>query len=184
MVTCYDAAFARLIDRTDVDMVLVGDSLGNVVLGYENTISVTMDDMVHHTKAVSRVLKRPFLVADMPFLSYKVSPEEALKNAGRLIQEGGAKAVKVEGGASIAEHVRRIVDAGIPVMGHLGLTPQSINKFGTYVVRATEDAEATKLKEDAQLLDKAGCFGIVLEKIPARLAKEVTDMVKIPVISM
>ena len=158
MVTCYDAAFARIVEKSAIDMVLVGDSLGNVVLGHQNTISVTLDDMIHHTRAVSRVLNRPFLVADMPFLSYKISPEQALENAGRLIQEGGAQAVKLEGGRAICSHVRKIVDAGIPVMGHLGLTPQSIHGLGGYRVQGRSGEDRERMIEDAALLERLVSF--------------------------
>jgi 3-methyl-2-oxobutanoate hydroxymethyltransferase len=184
MVTCYDSSFARLVEKSDVDMVLVGDSLGNVMLGYDNTIPVTMDDMLHHCKAVSRVLMRPFICGDMPFLSYQVSTEQAVRNAGRLIQEGGCHGVKVEGGRAIAASVAAIVNAGIPVMGHLGLTPQSIHKLGGYKVQARSDEARRILLEDAEALAKAGAFSLVLEMVPRDLAKEVTAKIGIPTIGI
>ena len=184
MITCYDAAFAELIDRTNVDIVLVGDSLGNVVLGFDNTIAVTMDHMVHHTTAVARKLRRPFLVADMPFLSYSLSVEQALHNAGRMMQEAGAKAVKLEGGHAVCDKVRALVDAGIPVMGHLGLTPQSVHAMGGYRVQGRSGEAAERLIEDAKLLVDAGIFSLVLELIPAPLAAEVTRQISVPTIGI
>lgn len=183
MVTCYDAAFAKLIDESEIDMVLVGDSMGNVVLGFDDTIAVTMKMMIHHTAAVSRKLKRAFLVADLPFMSYSVSSEQALKNAADLVQLGGAQAVKLEGGTALAPTVRRIVDAGIPVMGHLGLTPQHIHQLGGFKVQGRGSA-ARKLKEDAIALQEAGCFSLVLELVPASLAAEVAAELEIPVIGI
>lgn len=174
VITCYDAAFAKLIDQTAIDIVLVGDSMGNVVLGYKNTIPVTMDDMVHHTAAVARGLTRPMLIADMPFLSYNLSIEQAVSNAGRLVQEGGAHAVKLEGGRHVAAAVKAITAAGIPVMGHLGLTPQSVHQLGGYKVQGRGDAAAKDLLTDAQALTDAGAFAIVLEMLPAPLAAKVT----------
>lgn len=183
MVTCYDAAFGAIIERSGIDMVLVGDSMGNVVLGYKDTIPVTMDDMVHHTKAVSRVVKRAMLVADLPFMSYNISLEQALTNATRLIQEGGAHAVKVEGGTAIIPQVKAMVQAGIPVVGHLGLTPQSIHTLGGYKVQGRGE-EAQKLLREAKELTDAGVCAVVLELIPQGLAKEVTDAIKVPTIGI
>lgn len=184
MITCYDSAFARLIDQSGIDIVLVGDSLGNVMLGYDSTIPVTMEDMLHHTKAVARVLTRPFLCADMPFLSYNVSIEQALTNAGRLIQQGLAQGVKLEGGRSIAPQVKALVNAGIPVMGHLGLTPQSVHAMGGYRVQGRGDAAQSALLEDAKALQDAGAFSLVLEMVPADLAAKVTAELKIPTIGI
>lgn len=183
-VTCYDAAFARLIEATGVDLVLVGDSLGNVILGHDNTIPVTINDMIHHTAAVARVLKRPFICADMPFLSYNLSVEQALTNAGRLVQEAGAQAVKVEGGAAIAPQVRAMVQAGIPVMGHLGLTPQSVHAMGGYRVQGRGDEAAKRIMEDALTLQEAGIFSLVLEMVPAELAGRISAALKIPTIGI
>ncbi len=173
-ITCYDNAFARLIDESSIEMVLVGDSVGNVVLGYENTLPVTMDEMVHHCRAVARGLRRPFLVADMPFGSYQVNSEEALNNAVKLVKFGGAHAVKLEGGAEICGAVASIVRAGIPVLGHLGLTPQSIHALGGYKVQAKHVEARGRLLDDVKALEEAGAFGVVLELIPSSLAKEVT----------
>jgi 3-methyl-2-oxobutanoate hydroxymethyltransferase len=184
MVTCYDAAFARLIERSPVDMVLVGDSLGGVMLGYEDTTRVTMDDMVHHTAAVSRVLHRPFLCADLPFLSYQVSPTEALRNGGRLVQEGGAQGVKLEGGQSVVPQVRALVGAGIPVMGHLGLTPQSLHMLGGYKVQGRGEQARQQMLADALALEEAGIFALVLELIPRELAAEITARLRIPTIGI
>jgi 3-methyl-2-oxobutanoate hydroxymethyltransferase len=183
-ITCYDSAFARLLDQTAVDIVLVGDSLGNVMLGHESTIPVTMDDMVHHTAAVSRVLTKPFLCADLPFLSYNLSVEQALANAGRLIQAGGAQGVKLEGGRSVTRQVEAVVQAGIPVMGHLGLTPQSVHAKGGYRVQGRGDAAAKALIDDAIALEAAGAFSIVLEMVPAEVAARVTTAVRIPTIGI
>ena len=183
MITCYDAAFGGIIDKSGIDMVLVGDSMGNVVLGYKDTIPVTMDDILHHTKAVSRSVKRALLVADMPFMSYNISIEQALTNAARLIQEGGAQAVKVEGGTAILPQVKAMIQAGIPVVGHLGLTPQSIHTLGGYKVQGRGD-EAARLLREAKELSDAGCCAIVLELIPQALAKEVTAAVKSVVIGI
>lgn len=183
-ITCYDAAFARLIDTTGVDIVLVGDSLGNVMLGHENTIPVTIDDMCHHTAAVGRVLTRPLLCADMPFLSYQVSVEQALQNAGMLVQKAGAQAVKLEGGRAIVPQVRALVEAGIPVMGHLGLTPQSVHALGGYKVQGRGDKAAQAMLEDAMALAEAGAFAIVLEMVPMRLAAKLTEALPIPTIGI
>ena len=184
MLTAYDAAMARLLDRAGIDVLLVGDSLGMVLLGYETTLPVTLDAMIHHTRAVCHGTRRALVVADMPFLTYQVSPSEALRNAGRLIQEGGAHAVKVEGGRPVCETVRRIVDAGIPVMGHLGLTPQSVHQLGGFRPQARSKPEARRLIADAKALRDAGAFAIVLESIPAELAKAVTGDAGIPTIGI
>lgn len=180
MLTAYDATMARLLERAGVDLLLVGDSVGMVVLGYENTLPVTMEDMLHHTRAVSRGARRALVIADMPFLTYQVNPDEAVLNAGRLLKEGGAAAVKVEGGRPVVDVVRRLVDVGIPVMGHLGLLPQSIHKLGGYVRQATRPAEADALLDDAIALEEAGAFAVVLEAVPAAVARTVTARVGIP----
>ena len=184
MLTSYDYSTAGLVDQAGLDMILVGDSLGMVVLGYENTLSVTMDDMVHHTRAVVRGTKNAMVVADMPFLSYHVSTKEAVRNAGRFIQEGGAQAVKLEGGVERVEAVKAILDAQIPVMGHIGLTPQSVNQFGGFKVQGKDLETARKLLRDAQALDKAGVFSIVLECVPSALAKKITEEVSVPTIGI
>ena len=171
VLTAYDYSMAKLIDGAGVHGILVGDSLGMVMLGYENTLSVTMEDMIHHTAAVARGTENALVIADMPFLSYQISVEEAVRNAGRLVQEGHAHAVKLEGGAVVAEQVRAIVDASIPVMGHLGLTPQSVNAFGGFKVQGKTQAAAQKLLDDARALEEAGAFAIVLECVPAKLAE-------------
>ncbi|MBW7887022.1 MAG: 3-methyl-2-oxobutanoate hydroxymethyltransferase [Bacteroidetes bacterium] len=178
MLTAYDFSTARLLDDAGVDIILVGDSVANVVQGLETTIPVTLDEMIYHSKIVRRAVKRAMLVADMPFMSYQVDSKEAVRNAGRILKESGAEAVKMEGGKRIVPLIEQLVDIGIPVMGHLGLTPQSIYKFGTYEVRAKETKEAKKLIEDAKLLEKAGVFAIVLEKIPEELAAKVTASVQ------
>ena len=184
MLTSYDYSTAGLVDQAGLDMILVGDSLGMVVLGYENTLAVTMDDMVHHTRAVVRGTKNAMVVADMPFLSYHVSVKEAVRNAGRFIQEGGAQAVKLEGGVERVDAVKAILDAQIPVMGHIGLTPQSVNQFGGFKVQGKDLETARKLLEDAQALDKAGVFSMVLECVPTALAKKVTEEVSVPTIGI
>lgn len=185
VLTCYDHLFARLIDDSGVDAVLVGDSLGQVILGYDSTLPVTVDQMVHHTSAVRRGLGRPLLVADMPFLSYQTSDEDALRNAGRLVKEGGAEAVKLEGGdEAVLRRVEALVRAGIPVMGHLGLTPQSVHRFGGYGVRGREPGEADRLRRQASDLEEAGCFGLVLEMVPTPLASEVTAALGVPTIGI
>lgn len=184
VVTCYDSSFARLVARTDVDMVLVGDSLGNVMLGYDDTIKVTVGDILHHTAAVTRVLRRSLVVADMPFLSYQLSKKQALKNAGRLVQKGGAQAVKLEGGTEVCPQVESIVKAGIPVVGHLGLTPQSVHMLGGYKVQGKSLDAREKLKASALALQDAGAFALVLELVPASLAAEVTAMLRIPTIGI
>lgn len=184
VLTAYDALFARLEDQAGVDVILVGDSAAMVVAGGKNTLSATMEQMLYHVKAVSRGVQRALLVADMPFLSFQVTPEQAVANAGRFLAEAGAEAVKVEGGGPILNAVKRLVDIGIPVMGHLGLTPQSIHRFGGWNVRAREKAEAKRLHEDALALQEAGAFSVVLEKIPADLAAEVTKSLQIPTIGI
>ena len=184
MLTAYDYSFARLIDSAGIDVILVGDSAGNVMAGYETTLPITLDAMIYHAASVVRAVQRCLVVVDLPFGSYQSNSEIALASAIRIMKETGAHAVKLEGGEEVAESIKRIVSAGIPVMGHLGLTPQSIYKFGTYNVRAKEEAEAGKLKADALVLEKAGCFAFVMEKIPALLAKEVTASVQIPTIGI
>lgn len=184
MLTAYDYTFARLVDEAAVDLILVGDSLGMVVLGHSTTLPVSMEDMVRHTQAVSRGTRNALVTADMPFLSFQVNEEEAVRNAGRLIQEGGAEAVKLEGGKSVAGVIRRIVAAGMPVMGHLGLTPQSIHLLGGYKVQGKTEQSAKILVEDARLLEQAGCFSIVLECVPAPVAGEITRSLGIPVIGI
>ena len=183
-LTAYDYTFAKLLDATDLDIILVGDSLGMVFLGQENTLSVTMDNMVYHTRAVKQGVKRALVVSDMPFMSYQVSIEQALKNAGRLIQDGGASGVKLEGGALMADRVRAISQAGIPVMGHIGLTPQSIHQFGGYKVQGKNYLDSKKIKQDAHDLQSAGVFALVLEGIPSGLAEEITAELKIPTIGI
>jgi 3-methyl-2-oxobutanoate hydroxymethyltransferase len=184
MLTGYDYLTARLLDEVGVDIILVGDSLGNVIQGHETTLPVTVDDMVYHARAVKRAVKNALIVVDMPFMSYQNSLDEAIRNCGRLMKEVGVGAVKLEGGEYIAEIVRHLVKIGIPVMGHLGLTPQAINRFGTYEVRAQGKPEAAELLKDAKVLAEAGVFSIVLEKIPARLAKRVTETVSVPTIGI
>jgi 3-methyl-2-oxobutanoate hydroxymethyltransferase len=184
MLTAYDYSIARIIDEAGIDVVLVGDSASNVMAGHETTLPVTLDEMIYLAKSVVRAVKRALVLVDMPFGTYQGNSIEALSSAIRIMKETGAHGVKMEGGAEIIESVDRILSAGIPVMGHLGLTPQSIHKFGTYVVRATEEKEAQKLVEDAHLLEKQGCFALVLEKIPAKLAAKVTSELKIPVIGI
>ncbi len=184
MLTAYDAGMARLLDRAGVDVLLVGDTVGMVVLGHDTTIPVTLGDILHHTKAVTRGTSRPLVVADMPFMTFQVSVEDALRNAGRLIQEGGASAVKMEGGRAVAEVVRRLVDVGIPVMGHLGLLPQSIHQLGGFRKQAKSEEAAETLIEDAHALEKAGAFAVVLELIPKEVAREVTGRLRIPTIGI
>lgn len=183
-LTAYDALIARIFDDAGIEVILVGDSLGNVVQGHESTIPVTLDEIIYHTRAVNRGVRRALVAADMPFMSYQVSLEEAFRNAGRLMKEAGAGAVKIEGGRRVADAVGRMTEAGIPVMGHLGLTPQSIHQFGTYRVRGKNDEEAARMLADAKLLEEAGAFAIVLEKIPAELAARVTASVSIPTIGI
>ena len=184
MLTAYDATMARLLDRAGVDVLLVGDSLGTVILGQPHTLAVTLDAMIHHTMAVSRGAERALIVADMPFLTYQVSVAEAVRNAGRLLQEGGAAAVKLEGGRPVLDVVRRLVDVGIPVMGHLGLQPQSVHLVGGYRRRAADPREAAVLIEDAVALEQAGAFAIVLESIPDEVARAVTSRVGIPTLGI
>ena len=184
MLTAYDYSMARILDNAGIEVILVGDSASNVMAGYETTLPITLNEMINYASSVVRGVKRALVVVDMPFGSYQGNSKKALSSAIRIMKETGAGAVKVEGGAEISESITRILSAGIPVMGHLGLTPQSINKFGTYAVRAQNESEAQKLKEDALLLEKLGCFAIVLEKIPAVLASEVSQKIKIPTISI
>ncbi|QIB27989.1 3-methyl-2-oxobutanoate hydroxymethyltransferase [Caloranaerobacter azorensis] len=184
MLTAYDYSTAKLLDEAGVDSILVGDSLGMVMLGYENTIKVTIEDIIHHTKAVSRGVNRALIIADMPFLSYHVSVEDTIRNAGRLIKEGGAHAVKLEGGENIIEKVKALIDAQIPVCGHLGLTPQSVNMLGGFKVQGKSVEKARKIIEDAILLEKAGVFAIVLEAVPEPLAKIITEKVSVPTIGI
>jgi len=183
-LTAYDQVMAALLDRAGVDVILVGDSVSTVVQGLETTVTVTMEHMLYHTSLVRRGVERALVVADLPFMSYQVNSDEALRNAGRMVKESGAEAVKLEGGEPVADTVARIVRAGIPVMGHLGLMPQSIHKYGTYQVRATTDEEAEELRRDARLLEDAGAFAIVLEKIPRELAAEVSASLSIPIIGI
>ncbi len=183
-LTGYDSITARLLDEAGIDIILVGDSLSNVFQGNATTIPVTLDEMIYHAKTVVRVVKRALVIVDMPFMSYQVETEEALRNAGRILKETGASGVKVEGGKAIAETVRRMTEIGVPVMGHLGLTPQSINKFGGYKPRGEDKEEASQILADARLLEASGAFSIVLEKIPAQLAARVTKAVKIPTIGI
>ncbi|MEJ2595079.1 MAG: 3-methyl-2-oxobutanoate hydroxymethyltransferase [bacterium] len=184
MLTGYDYSMARLLDESGIDVILVGDSASNVMAGHKTTLPITINEMIYHASSVMRAVKRALVVVDLPFGSYQGNSIEALNTAIRIMKESGCNAIKMEGGVEIKESVDRILSAGIPVLGHLGLTPQSINKFGTYVVRATEEKEAEKLRKDAKILEEAGCFGIVLEKIPAPLAAEVTQSIKIPTIGI
>lgn len=184
MITAYDFSFARLFDGAGIDIILVGDSASNVMAGHETTLPITLDQMIYHAQSVVRGIERCLVVVDMPFGSYQGNSKEALSSAIRIMKETGGHSVKMEGGEEIVESVKRIISTGIPVMGHLGLTPQSIYKFGTYTVRAREEEEASKLKKDALLLQEAGCFAIVLEKIPAALAKEVSESLHIPTIGI
>ena len=184
MVTAYDATFARLVDACDVDIVLVGDSLGMVMQGHEHTLEVTVEHMIYHARCVRRALRCAHLTVDMPFMSYQTSPDVAVENAGRLIKEGGAASVKLEGGARILPAIERIVSAGIPVMGHLGLTPQSVHAFGGFKVQARNEEAADRLREEALQLERAGCFSLVLEGIPAPLAAEVSASLSIPTIGI
>lgn len=184
MVTCYDSAFGRIVEESPIDVVLVGDSLGNVMLGFDSTLPVTVDHMIHHASAVTRVVRRPLVVVDMPFMSYQVSVEDALRNCGRVIKEASAQAVKLEGGSRIVPAVKALVDAGIPVMGHLGLTPQSVHTLGGYKVQG-KGADARKaMIEDALMLAEAGIFALVLEMVPAELAAEITRKIAVPTIGI
>ncbi|HSK11893.1 MAG TPA: 3-methyl-2-oxobutanoate hydroxymethyltransferase [Phnomibacter sp.] len=184
MITAYDFSFARIMDGAGVDVVLVGDSASNVMAGHETTLPITLDQMIYHAQSVVRAINRSLVVVDLPFGTYQSNSDNALASAIRIMKESGAHSVKMEGGEEIAESIKRTVQAGIPVMGHLGLTPQSIYKFGTYQLRAKEETEAAKLRQDAQVLQDAGCFAIVLEKIPADLAKEVSESLQIPTIGI
>ena len=184
MLTAYDYSIARIVDEAGIDGILVGDSASNVMAGYETTLPITLDNMIYHAQSVVRGVSRALIIVDLPFGTYQGNSKEALASAIRIMKETGAHGVKLEGGREICESVERILSAGIPVMGHLGLTPQAIHKFGTYVVRAKEDEEAKRLKEDAILLADKGVFGIVLEKIPAKLAGEVTEAIRIPTIGI
>src|SRR5690606_13721585 len=184
MLTGYDFSLAKIIDTAGIDVILVGDSASNVMAGHETTLPITLDQMIYHASSVIRAVQRSLVVVDMPFGSYQGNSKEALSSAIRIMKESGGHAVKMEGGSEIIESISRILTAGIPVMGHLGLTPQSIYKFGSYVVRAKEEEEANRLIEDAKLLEEVGCFAIVLEKIPAHLAKRVAESIEIPVIGI
>ncbi len=183
-LTCYDAAMARLLNQHEIDVVLVGDSVGNVKLGYENTLAVTLEDMLHHTKAVKRGNSRALLVADMPFLTYEFDPREAVRSVGRLIKAGGAEAVKVEGGQKILPSIKALIDSNIPVMGHLGLTPQSVYMKGGYRVHGRDSHEAEDILDQAKTLEEAGVFALVLEAVPSALARDITNAVSIPTIGI
>ncbi|PHQ57598.1 MAG: 3-methyl-2-oxobutanoate hydroxymethyltransferase [Lutibacter sp.] len=184
MLTAYDYTMAKIVDNAGIDIILVGDSASNVMAGHETTLPITLDQMIYHASSVVRGIERSLVVVDLPFGSYQGNSKSALDSAIRIMKESGGHAVKLEGGGEIRESISRILTAGIPVMGHLGLTPQSIYKFGTYTVRAKEEEEAKKLKEDALLLEKLGCFALVLEKVPAKLAKEVAESLSIPIIGI
>ena len=184
MLTAYDYSSAKILDEAGIDVLLVGDSASNVMAGHETTLPITLDQMIYHAQSVVRAVKRALIVVDLPFGSYQGNSMKALDSAIRIMKESGAHAVKLEGGEEISDSIRRILSAGVPVMGHLGLTPQSIYKFGTYTVRAKKEQEANRLRKDAKLLEELGCFGIVLEKIPAQLAKEVSKSIDIPTIGI
>tara|TARA_B100000900_G_scaffold104420_3_gene86666 strand:+ start:27393 stop:28232 length:840 start_codon:yes stop_codon:yes gene_type:complete len=184
MLTAYDYSFGGLVDKAGIDIILVGDSASNVMAGHETTLPVTLDQMIYHASSVVRAAKRALVVVDLPFGTYQSDSKEALRSAIRIMKESGAHAVKVEGGEQVKDSIERITQAGIPVMGHLGLTPQSIYKFGSYTVRAREENEAKQLLNEVKLIEKIGCFGIVLEKIPALVAKKATDSIKIPTIGI
>lgn len=184
MITAYDFSFAKLFDAGGIDVILVGDSASNVMAGHETTLPITLDQMIYHAQGVVRGINRCLVVVDMPFGTYQSNSDIALASAIKIMKETGGHSIKLEGGAEVVDSIKKIVSAGIPVMGHLGLTPQSIYKFGTYTVRAKEEAEAEKLKSDIKLLEEAGCFAVVLEKIPAKLAKEVSESVSIPTIGI
>ena len=184
MLTAYDFTMAQIVDTAGVDVILVGDSASNVMAGHETTLPITLDQMIYHASSVVRGTSRALVVVDLPFGSYQSDPKEALRSSIRIMKESGGHAVKMEGGSEIKDSIKKILHAGIPVMGHLGLTPQSIYKFGTYTVRAKEEAEAEKLLEDAKMLERIGCFALVLEKIPAELAKKVAQSISIPVIGI
>ncbi|MBN1182450.1 MAG: 3-methyl-2-oxobutanoate hydroxymethyltransferase [Bacteroidales bacterium] len=184
MLTAYDYSIARILDKAGIDIILVGDSASNVMAGYESTLPITLDNMIYHAASVIRAVQRALVIVDLPFGTYQGNSKKALASAIRIMKETGAHGVKLEGGEEIKESIERILSAGIPVMGHLGLTPQSIHKFGTYVVRAQDEEEAEKLEKDAKVLEKAGCFAIVLEKIPAKLGAKVSKSLKIPTIGI
>jgi 3-methyl-2-oxobutanoate hydroxymethyltransferase len=184
MLTAYDYTMAKIVDTAGVDVILVGDSASNVMAGHETTLPITLDQMIYHASSVVRAIDRALVVVDLPFGTYQSDPKEALRSSIRIMKESGGHAVKLEGGSEIKDSIKKILNAGIPVMGHLGLTPQSIYKFGTYTVRAKEEAEADKLIEDAKLLERLGCFALVLEKIPAKLAQKVAESIQIPVIGI
>ena len=184
MLTAYDYTMAKILDNSGVDVLLVGDSASNVMAGHETTVPITLNEMIYHASSVVRAIHRCLVVVDLPFGSYQSDSKEALRSAIRILKESGAHSVKLEGGKEVKDSIKKILNAGIPVMGHLGLTPQSIYKFGTYTVRAKEDEEAEKLKKDAKLLEKLGCFAIVLEKVPAKLAQEVAESLTIPIIGI
>jgi 3-methyl-2-oxobutanoate hydroxymethyltransferase len=184
MLTAYDYTMAKIVDSAGIDVILVGDSASNVMAGHETTLPITLDQMIYHASGVVRAIERALVVVDLPFGSYQSDPKEALRSSIRIMKESGGHAVKLEGGSEIKDSIKKILNAGIPVMGHLGLTPQSIYKFGTYTVRAKEDAEAEKLLEDAKMLERIGCFALVLEKIPAHLAQKVAESISIPVIGI
>lgn len=184
MLTAYDYTMAKIIDSAGIDVILVGDSASNVMAGHETTLPITLDQMIYHAGSVVRGTERALVVVDLPFGSYQSDPKEALRSAIRIMKESGGHSIKLEGGSEVKESIKRILNAGIPVMGHLGLTPQSIYKFGTYTVRAKEEEEARKLKEDALAMERWGCFAIVLEKVPAALAQEVAESLSIPVIGI
>jgi len=184
MLTAYDYTMARIIDGAGVDVILIGDSASNVMAGHETTLPITLNEMIYHASSVVRAVERSLIVVDLPFGSYQSDPKEALRSAIRIMKESGAHSIKLEGGAKIKDSIKRILNAGIPVMGHLGLTPQSIYKFGTYTVRAKEEEEAEQLLKDASLLEKLGCFAVVLEKVPASLAEKVAKSITIPVIGI
>jgi 3-methyl-2-oxobutanoate hydroxymethyltransferase len=184
MLTAYDYTMAKILDSSGIDVLLVGDSASNVMAGHETTLPITLDQMIYHASSVIRAVERCLVVVDLPFGSYQSDPKEALRSAIRIMKESGGHSIKLEGGREIKESIKRILNAGIPVMGHLGLTPQSIYKFGTYTVRAKEEEEADKLMEDALMLERIGCFALVLEKVPAKLAKMVAEAISIPVIGI
>ena len=184
MLTAYDYTMAKILDNAGVDVLLVGDSASNVMAGHETTLPITLDQMIYHASSVVRAIERSLVVVDLPFGSYQSDPKEALRSAIRIMKESGGHSIKLEGGKEIKESIKRILNAGIPVMGHLGLTPQSIYKFGTYTVRAKEEEEAEKLMEDALMLERIGCFALVLEKVPAKLAQKVAEAISIPVIGI
>ncbi|HBE42510.1 MAG TPA: 3-methyl-2-oxobutanoate hydroxymethyltransferase [Bacteroidales bacterium] len=184
MLTAYDYSIAKILDEAEIDVILVGDSASNVMAGYDTTLPITLDNMIYHAASVVRAVKRALVIVDLPFGTYQGNSKKALASSIRILKETGAHGVKLEGGQQVVESIERILSAGIPVMGHLGLTPQAIHKFGTYVVRAKEAEEAKRLKDDCKLLEKTGCFAIVLEKIPAKLAEEVTLSVRIPIIGI